>query len=185
MEGLNRAVGAAVPFEWKGRQYALERFSIGDWAYLEECLLRRKRQAVVKQATDLKDVLDADSYRELLKEKIQQANAITEVSNDEVASLLAMDGGGDGGEDAGRATRDARGMAFFLSCILNRKYPGEFTEADILDLVASGTLGEAHMASFASGVMQLQGSSGNLTGRTEEGQPVRLSRAARRQRRRS
>jgi hypothetical protein len=71
VEGLNRAAGAPVPFEWQGKKYVLDRFTIGDWAYLEEVFLKRKRRAIVKQATDLKGVLDDGEYREMLATKIK------------------------------------------------------------------------------------------------------------------
>lgn len=166
-EGLNRAVGAAVPFTWKGRQYALERFGFSDIGWLEEYMLKRKRQQIVKQATDLKDVLTPEEYRDLRDAKVREANAVTEVSNEEIGQLLSM---GEVGDGAG-GLREIRGIAFFLSSILNRRYPGEFTEADILDLVAEGQISEENLAEFVLSISRLQGVSGNSTGRAEADQP--------------
>lgn len=168
MEGLNRAAGAAVPFEWQGKKYVLERFTIGDWAYLEEAFLKRKRRLIVKQATDLKGVLEAAEYKELLDAKIKEAAGVHEVSNEEVAAFVS--GGGSAGADGKPAATgglsDVRGMAFFMATILDRRYPGQFTEEAILELIAGGGLTEEHLAEFVLSIQQLQGSSGNSTAPT-------------------
>lgn len=169
MEGLNRAAGAPVPFEWQGKKYVLDRFTIGDWAYLEEVFLKRKRRAIVKQATDLKGVLDDGEYREMLAAKIKEAGAITEVSNEEIAEFISGGGGGSGGPTNGpTGMGDVRGMVFFMATILDKRYPGEFTEGSILELISSGAMTEQHLAEFALSVQQLRGNSGNSTSRTGE-----------------
>lgn len=169
MEGLNRAAGAPVPFEWNGKKYVLDRFTLGDWAYLEECFLKRKRRLIVKQATDLKGILDAAEYRELLAEKIKEAATITEVSNEEMSAFMA--GGLVGGDNSpakdSADLNDIRGMVFFMVAILDRRYPGEFTEADMINMLANGDLGEQHMTEFMLSFQQLQGSSGNSTSRPD------------------
>lgn len=176
-EGLARATGAPVPFKWRGkdgkeREYVLDRFTIGDWGFLEECLLSRKRRAIVKQAKDLQSVLDDAEYRALLKEKIAEASAVHEVSNEEMADLLsggkAAAGESTAAEKAGASLDEIRGIVFLMATLLNRRYPDEFTEESVLELLASDSFSKDHMAEFVMSVGQLQGNSGNLTSRTAD-----------------
>jgi len=176
MEGLNQSAGSPVPFTWNGKEYVMERFSLGEWAYLAEALRKHKRQEVMREAKDLQEVLSADEYTELYREKRSEALAIKEVSSEELQEFVWGPSKQEGESDEDFESRVEaytktdqfnRGIAFLMSSILNRRYPGEFEYQDVLGLVLGGTITGEHFDEFIANLQDLQGAEGNQEGAAE------------------
>jgi len=173
MEGLTTVAATPVPFEWKGKQYMLGRFSLGEWAYLEDAYIRHRRQQVIKEAKDLEPVLSATEYQELYREKRAEALEIKEASNEEIQEFIWGPSQREGETDDDykervksytKTDKFNRGIAFMMSSILNVRYPGEFRYQDVLKLIIDGTITGEHLEDFLSNLQKLQGSEGNQDG---------------------
>lgn len=173
MEGMNQATAAPVPFRWKGKEYLVERFSLGEWAYLEDAYVRLMRQRIIQEAKDLQPVLTPEEYKELYQQKLQESLAIKESSNEELQEYVwGPSQREDETDEAYKARVEAytktdkfqRGIAFLMSTILNRRYPGEFKYQDVLNLIMSGEITGEHFDEFTANLQEIQGASGNPEG---------------------
>ena len=173
MEGLTTVAATPVPFEWKGKQYMLGRMSIADWAAMEDAYIRRKRQRIIMKAKDLRPLLSDDEYQELYRRQLSEAMSINEASNEELQEFIwgpskRPDESDDEYKqrmtDHTKTDVFGKGISFMLSVVLDRRYPGEFKQADVLDMITKNVISGSQFDDFMLDMQKLQGSEGNQDG---------------------
>lgn len=152
MEGLSRAVGAEATFTWKGKDYAVSPFTLGDWGFLEKVLVKKLRHQTIERAQELEEVLDPEDYQKLKDQSIQDAYKITEVGDDELTKHIST----------------PSGMITFLWCIFERRFPGEFTKEEIIEMLDKKVITPDSLSVLQTNVSELQGSEGNEIGQDSE-----------------
>ena len=122
MNGLGKAAGAPVTFNFDGQTYLLGPFGLRDFGVVENHLLRQKRNQRQQMTLDIKESLvSAGIWESEWQEAKAAADKITEIDAQEVFRWL-----------------DTRqGIAFTLWVMLEKHCPGKYTLQDVEDKITA------------------------------------------------
>lgn len=115
MDGLRSAAGAQMEFEFGGEKHILGPITLEHFGMFEQHLVREKRRAAVREATDVADLFPAAMREPMLNEAKERARAIQRVQPTEVFAWLDT----------------PEGVAYTLWLLFEDKFPGKYTHADI------------------------------------------------------
>lgn len=127
MQDLSRVTGDPIVIrDFRGKDYTVKGFTFDDIGLLQGEMLRRKRKQVVDTAMEFRSLLPADEAKEHIQQAIRDASQIQYISDEEVNAFVMT----------------TEGIKLFVWILLNRQYPGEFSESTMLELFASNKLGQ-------------------------------------------
>lgn len=129
---------------WKDRQgraieLRLDNFGFDDWSAVQSKLIREKRAAIVLAGRDAaativeaasggsaSDKIEATQEAEKLRSQtMREAGNVTDLSMADVQAMLSTD----------------KGIALFLWTIIERRYPSQYTIADVMQMIRKEAIG--------------------------------------------
>ena len=136
---VSRVVGR-VMVRWKNRDYVLDNFGLDDWSAVQSRLVRDKRARIITAVEDAAATIiesagdDETAVREakqraerLRRDALQETGNVAGLTSDEYITILNQD----------------EGVVLFLWVMFERRYPGQFTRADVKSMLRPDASGQS------------------------------------------
>jgi hypothetical protein len=153
MDGMARALGGSATIKWNGKTYELPPLVMRDWATIENECLRRKRDAKIEAISALHGKIPDAVWEKRCDIVFKECETLSEIPAQEVQNWIDSN----------------EGLVFTLWLSFEKKYPGEFSPEDMLEVITSQMTDE-EVAKLVAARDQANGldSAGNETGPAQE-----------------
>lgn len=141
MEDVSRVIGRTL-IEWGKEFIVLDNFGFDDWSVIQSRIIREKRTRMLQAVIDMRDILSEGEYKREHEAVMDKVGRTTVVTGEEVNEMLA-------GQE---------GVILVMFVLIDRRYPGKYSKANIEKMFADGAITEADMVNLQDSLAICMGS---------------------------